>query len=114
MEATDSTSMLPEMGRVRKSKGIAVGHEGPHQVDLDLIAQDDAEDQRGERKTELDQQVADDAEEQQRIDVGHDVVERVRADHAEDEDLGIRTALGTRTTRRYTWARSHWSAIMTG
>src|SRR3954453_20246381 len=38
--------------------GVGVGHDRAHQVDLDLVAEDHAEDERRERKAELHHEVA--------------------------------------------------------
>ena len=49
IEATDAASSTPEIGRVMNSHGFGVGHHRAHQVDLDLVAEDHAEDERRER-----------------------------------------------------------------
>src|SRR6185503_5373950 len=56
---------------------VRIGHDGADQVDLDLVAEDHAEDEGREREAEFDHAIADQAEYQQHVDVLHGVAQRV-------------------------------------
>ena len=69
----------------QEEPGIRVAHDRADQVDLDLVAEDHAEDERREREPELHHQVAEHAEHREHVDVADGVVERVGADHAQHQ-----------------------------
>ena len=85
---------------------------GADQVDLDLVAEDHAEDERREREAELHHRVAEQPEGKQHVDVRHGVVERIGADHAQHQHHRKQRGLRTLTMRRNQRTPMNMIAIM--